>query len=470
MNPVGLVPSTRPALIDASTDRSWTARELLLDSAAVADEWGGPRRLVLILAGNTPASVLAYVGALARGDAVCLVDERMSEEAVDDLVGTYRPDVVVGPSGTAARLASGGADVRDVRRSDDSELLLVAPDAERPLHPDLAVLLTTSGTTGSRKLVRLSASNIVSNAASIAEYLELGPSDRSVTSLPFHYSFGLSVLNSHWFAQGSIVLTSDSVLQRTFWSSVRRNGVTTLAGVPYTYAMLERVGFRDMDLPSLTSLQQAGGALDVDLAARYGEHMAARGGRFFVMYGQTEATARIAYVPPERLPGKPGSAGIAIPGGRLTIAPAAPGETDGEVVYEGPNVMLGYAEDASDLARGDECHGVLRTGDLGRLDADGFLFLTGRSRRIAKIHGMRVNLDEVEKALRAHGPVAVVAGPDAIRGLCAFGDEESLRTLARELAQRYRLHHSTIDLVRVDEIPVTGSGKTDYARVGAWTP
>ena len=136
--------------------------------------------------------------------------------------------------------------------------------------------------------------------------------------------------------------------------------------------------------------------------------MAARGGRFFVMYGQTEATARIAYVPPDRLSEKLGSAGIAIPGGRLSIEPAGAGTMDGpvtgEVVYEGPNVMLGYATGSGDLALGDELGGVLRTGDIGYLDEDGFLFLVGRSKRIAKVFGLRINLDEVEAAMREHGP------------------------------------------------------------------
>jgi acyl-coenzyme A synthetase/AMP-(fatty) acid ligase len=130
--------------------------------------------------------------------------------------------------------------------------------------------------------------------------------------------------------------------------------------------------------------------------------------------------------------------------------------------------MLGYAERSEDLALGDVMHGELRTGDLGRLDSDGYLFLSGRSKRIAKIHGVRINLDEVEVDLRTHGPAAVVALPDGIRGFCAFGSDDSLLEMARDLARRYRLHHSTIGLTRVKEIPVTSSGKVDYEVVGSW--
>ncbi len=284
--------------------------------------------------------------------------------------------------------------------------------------------------------MRLSEQNVRANAESIAGYLGLTPDERPITSLPLHYSFGLSVLNSHLLAGAVVVLSGDSVLQRPFWDAFRAHGCTSLAGVPFTYQMLERVGFRDMDLPTLTTLQQAGGALDLHLTRVYAEHMARLGRRFFVMYGQTEATARIAYVPPERLLDKLGSAGIAIPAGRLRIdadeSASRAARSTGEIIYEGPNVMLGYASDPDDLRRGDDLHGVLRTGDIGYLDEDGFLFLVGRSKRIAKVFGLRVNLDEVEVALRESGPAAVVGGSDAIWAFCAFGTNKSSADLAQD--------------------------------------
>jgi acyl-CoA synthetase (AMP-forming)/AMP-acid ligase II len=200
--------------------------------------------------------------------------------------------------------------------------------------------------------------------------------------------------------------------------------------------------------------------------------MGAKGGRLFVMYGQTEATARIAYVPPERLPEKLGSAGRAIPGGTLRIDGAGSGSNDrpasGEVIYEGPNVMMGYATQRADLAAGDELGGVLRTGDIGYLDDDGYLFLTGRSKRIAKVFGLRINLDEVELMLREHGPAAVVADDESLRGFCGFGTDDSVLELKSSLSRRLQLHPSALDLRRVDSLPVTSSGKIDYREVERW--
>jgi acyl-CoA synthetase (AMP-forming)/AMP-acid ligase II len=244
-----------------------------------------------------------------------------------------------------------------------------------------------------------------------------------------------------------------------------------MPGVPYTYQMLARVGFERMDLPALRTLTQAGGKLGVESISRFHAHMASRGGRFFVMYGQTEAAPRIACLPWDRLEEKLGSAGIALPGGRLCVDPgdgseAGPGVA-GEILYFGPNVMMGYATSRGELSRGDDLKGVLATGDLGHLDAEGFLFITGRSKRIGKVFGLRVNLDEVEASLRVHGPTAVVAGDDRLVIHCEWGDLASFAAVARQLATEMRVNHSAFAFRRVDSLPLTASGKVDYPLLSA---
>lgn len=461
-----------PALVSATSGEVLSYRDLEAQGRELCAPLGRAKELLLLFCRNDAFTVAAYTGAVGAGHAVALLDGQGSPQLGADLVTVYRPAWLAGPPGVAERLATCGVPVQAVVPVDGGELVRTEYPSPGGLHPDLSVMLATSGTTGSRRFVRLSEQNVRANAESIAGYLGLTPDERPITSLPLHYSFGLSVLNSHLLAGAVVVLSGDSVLQRPFWDAFRAHGCTSLAGVPFTYQMLERVGFRDMDLPTLTTLQQAGGALDLHLTRVYAEHMARLGRRFFVMYGQTEATARIAYVPPERLLDKLGSAGIAIPAGRLRIdadeSASRAARSTGEIIYEGPNVMLGYASDPDDLRRGDDLHGVLRTGDIGYLDEDGFLFLVGRSKRIAKVFGLRVNLDEVEVALRESGPAAVVGGSDAIWAFCAFGTNKSLADLARTLARRYRLHPSALHFRRVEAIPTTESGKTDYWQVQAW--
>jgi long-chain acyl-CoA synthetase len=462
----------RTAVVSAASGEVLRYRDLEALGREVSAPLGHAKELLLLFCRNDAFTVAAYTGAVAAGHAVALLDGSSAPQLLADLVTTYRPAWLAGPPGMTERLGTCGVPVQAIMPVDGGELARTGYPSPGGLHPDLAVLLATSGTTGSRRFVRLSGTNVHANAESIARYLDLTPDERPITSLPLHYSFGLSVLNSHLFAGAAVVLTSDSVIQKPFWETFRAHGCTSLAGVPFTYQMLERIGFRELELPTLTTLQQAGGALDLRLTRAYAEHMASRGGRFFVMYGQTEATARIAYVPPERLLDKLGSAGIALPGGRLRIdagAPASRGaRATGEVVYDGPNVMMGYASGTADLNRGDDLHGELRTGDIGYLDEDGFLFLVGRSKRIAKVFGLRVNLDEVEVLLRESGPAAVVGAPDAIWAFCAFGTDEGLADLAGTLAHRYRLHPSALHFRRVEAIPTMDSGKIDYGKVQAW--
>ncbi|MFE3447611.1 AMP-binding protein [Nonomuraea sp. NPDC059194] len=386
---------------------------------------------------NDLPSVLSYLAALHARRPVALLDPALPAATLADLAARFKAAAILGFDSFDGQGPAGP-------RS--------APDP----HPDLAVLLPTSGSTGNPKLVRLSHAAVMANACSIAQALRLTPSDIAPTSLPLHYSYGLSVLNSHLAVGATVVLTGASLLERAFWRELAEHGCTSLAGVPYQYEMLRRLRFDPAAYPALTTLTQAGGRLRPELVAEF----AAKVDRFFVMYGQTEATARIAVLPPERLAGKPGSAGLALPGGAL-------GVEDGEVLYRGPNVMMGYAESAADLARGDDLGGVLRTGDLGHLDDEGFLYVTGRVKRIAKIFGVRVNLDDVERLLRECGPVAATGGDDRVTVWTEGMDQGAREAVARRLADELRLHWSGFDVRGVDRLPLLATGKIDYRALEA---
>jgi acyl-coenzyme A synthetase/AMP-(fatty) acid ligase len=422
----------------------------------------------LCLCRNDPATVIGYLAALEAGHAVMLLDAAIRGEVLADLLARYRPEMVLASAGMPA---SSAAVLESEYRPKDAAWDGVAwgrSDATaEPVHPDLAILLPTSGTTGSPKFVRLAARAVDSNAAAIATALAIDPADRAVTSLPLHYSYGLSVVNSHLAAGACVVLTDRGPLDKVFWEDVREQRCTSFAGVPYSYQVLERIGFDRFELPSLKAMTQAGGKLDIGRVEQFHRLMSGRGGRFLVMYGQTEATARIAVLPSDSLPLKLGSAGRAIPGGRLEIEVdgrpvEGPGVT-GEIVYSGPNVMMGYATAREDLSRGDELGGRLHTGDLGYLDADGYLFINGRTKRISKVSGYRVDLDEVEARLAANGSTAVVGTDEVIVVFCEYGDADSLQLLRMELSRTLSLHHSAIQFRRVDALPRTSSGKIDYA-------
>ncbi|MEV6651854.1 AMP-binding protein [Streptomyces sp. NPDC051219] len=382
----------RTALITA--DGSVSYRELADRVAATARRLGRERRLILLVGANTVEALVVHLAALATGHPVLLVPGD-HPEAVQSLVDVYDPDVVARPEG--------GEWVLDERRTLSAHTL----------HPDLALLLSTSGSTGSPKLVRLSHENLQANAESIAEYLGIRHTDRAATTLPLHYCYGLSVVHSHLLRGAGVILTDLSVADPCFWELFRAGRGSTFAGVPYTFDLLDRVRFAEMELPHLRYVTQAGGRLAPDRVAHYAALGRAGGWDLFVMYGQTEATARMAYLPPDLAETRPEAAGVAIPGGsfRLRPLPEWPGEDTGELVYDGPNVMLGYAESPADLGLGrtvDE----LYTGDIARLGSDGMYELVGRRSRFAKILGLRIDPQRVEAMLEKHGITSCCTGDD----------------------------------------------------------
>lgn len=334
-------------------------------------------------------------------------------------------------------------------------------------HPDLALLLSTSGSTGSPRLVRLSADAVTANAEAIADYLGLGAGDVGITALPLHYCYGLSVLHSHLAVGAAVVLTDAAVVDPCFWDAVDRHGVTSIAGVPHSFEMLEASGAADRlargEHPSVRLLTQAGGRMSPAAVRAW----ATRGPfDLVVMYGQTEATARMAYLPPHLAASRPGCVGVPVPGGDLRLDPVeGQPEGVGELVYTGPNVMMGYAETRADLARGHDLT-ELRTGDLGRQDPDGLWRVVGRLGRFAKVLGLRVDLDRVEAGLADAGIRAwVVDGGARAADRLVVGAIEPPADLERRAADLAGLPVAAVRAVRLEEWPLLPSGKPDRQRL-----
>ncbi|WP_343950876.1 AMP-binding protein, partial [Spirilliplanes yamanashiensis] len=430
------------------TDRGeLTYRDLAARVARAARRLGPGRRLVLLAGGNTVDAVVAYLGALAAGHPVLLVPA--DDAVIAAMVAAYDPDVVVRPAG--------GRWTYDQRRRGSAH----------ELHPELALLLSTSGSTGSPKLVRLSHDNLRANAESIAEYLGIRDTDRAATTLPMHYCYGLSVLNSHLVRGAGLILTERSVADTCFWEQFRAAGGTSFAGVPYTFALLDRAGFDTMRLPGLRYVTQAGGRLAPERVRHYAELGRRAGWDLVVMYGQTEATARMAYLPPGLAADHPGAIGVAVPGGSLRLEPVDghPDPDVGELVYTGPNVMLGYAHGPADLALG-RVTGELRTGDLARRGPGGLFEIVGRSSRFAKVFGLRIDLQRVEAGLELDGvPAACAARDDE---LVVVVEAHAHRAhLGRIVAQRCALPARAVRIVETPRLPRTASGKVDQAAVAA---
>jgi acyl-CoA synthetase (AMP-forming)/AMP-acid ligase II len=417
-----------------------TYRELADRVAEAARALGSARRLVLLETRNDVSTLVHYLGAMAAGHVVLPAPAGRDHAALDEV---YAPDIVIDDRGVHHRRHDG-----------------------RPLHDDLALLMSTSGSTGSPKLVRLSHDNLVANATVIAEYLGIRETDRAATTLPMSYCYGLSVIHSHLLVGAGLILTDRSVVDEQFWDLCRRHRGTSFAGVPYTFELLERVGFDAADLPDLRYITQAGGRMPPERVRRFAELAQRSGFDLFVMYGATEATARMSYLPPELARSRPDAIGRPIRGGSFSIEPLDGWADDdvGELVYRGPNVMMGYAHWPEDLALGKTVE-TLRTGDIARRGPDGLYEVVGRNSRFVKMYGLRIDLQQVEAALRAQGIPAFCTSDDDLLLVAAAGRHDD-RDIQRAAADAAGLPAGAVRAVAVEELPLLSSGKPDYQTVG----
>jgi len=340
------------------------------------------KNLVAIVAGNNISTLINYLAALQMRQSILFVTCAELEASNNaDVFSLFRPELIL----QNERVLSSS------NKSASQEMLI---------REDVALLLSTSGSTGESKHVVLSYNNLSANCQSICSYLPILPSDVTITTLPFQYSYGLSIINTHLCCGASIVFTDLSITQREFWDCFERHQVSSFGGVPNSYDMLLRLKFTQKKMPHLRYFTQAGGKLNESKVSELAEFAAQQKIGFYVMYGQTEATARMSFVSPEKLQQKPNTIGTAIPGGELVIVDEKGDQINqrhvqGELVFKGENVMLAYATQRAELANFEPIT-ALATGDIGYQDDEGDFFITGRIKRIVKISGERVSLDQLE--------------------------------------------------------------------------
>lgn len=418
--------------------------------------------LAFCLCENVLGCMIGYLSFLTHKVPVVILDGNKTSDIIYELYDKYQPNYIW--------VSDERKDIIGIHKVIYKKYgfsLIIMNENKLNINPELAILLTTSGSTGSPKLVRLSHDNVKSNAESIAQYLSINGNERPITSLPMHYSYGLSVINSHLISGATILLTDKSIAQKEFWDFVREQKATSISGVPFTYEMLKRLRFFRMLLPDLKVMTQAGGKLSAGLVQEYVENAKQADKKFYVMYGQTEATARMSYLPFEFASEKYSSIGIAIPGGTFRLMDdngieITEPEKDGELIYSGRNVSLGYAECFEDLQKGDENKGILFTGDIARRDSDGYYYITGRKKRFIKIWGNRVNLDEAEQLIKEITPSCACVGVDD-KMLIYLTDETKSDQCRHLLALKTGLNSRAFEIRIIDEIPKNTSGKVLYA-------
>lgn len=456
------------AIIDEGKTKI-TYRQLAQEGKQLA-EAAGKRCLVFCLCENTIGSVLGYSAFVEHNIVPVLLSSHLEKELLDNLLSAYSPSYLWVPK----EQENSFPDSKTVYESYQYVLLKTGYGKDYPLYDELCLMLTTSGSTGSPKFVRQSYTNVKVNAESIAEYLSLDETERPITTLPMNYTYGLSIINSHFLVGATLLVTDKGLMQKEFWNFFKEEQATSFGGVPYTYEMLDRLRFWRMELPSLRTMTQAGGKIIPELHKKFAEYAAGNGKQFIVMYGQCEATARMGYLPAEQAIVKCGSMGIAIPGGNFHLVDANGKEITepfvaGELVYKGENVTLGYAECGEDLIKADERNGVLQTGDMAQFDADGYYYIVGRKKRFLKIYGNRVNLDEIDRLIKGKFSNIDCASAGIDDHMYLFVTDQSIADEVKEfVAAKTKLNPAAFQAIVIDEIPKNDAGKTLYKELAKY--
>ncbi len=413
-------------------------------------------QLTFLYLDNTANSLLAFFQFYAAGAALVLLPKNLLQERKEALESTYNPGIMYDASRNTIK------DYKSVISGLLSWFTSEIGNQKSAIHSSIKILLSTSGTTGSPKLVKLSEENLLANAESILGYLPITTTDITPLNLPIYYSYGLSVLTTNAIGGGTMVCGLADVIQTAFWQQWEQFGFTSLAGVPFSYEMLNRLGFFKKDLPTLKYFTQAGGKLNQELVVKAATYAAANNQQFFVMYGQTEATARMSYLPPTETLQKPASIGISIPGGNFSLDT----ETN-ELLYSGKNIFGGYAETKADLSK-YEIQTVLRTGDIATIDSDGFVYITGRLKRFVKLFGNRISLDELEEIIKNKfglQPIACNGANDKFVLISHTDNAADEKTITAFLFAAFGIHPTVIRWKVMAALPLTANGKIDYQQI-----
>ena len=416
------------------------------------------RTLFFILAENTIDSFLGYIGALSNGVVPLILSRNTERSLFDRLKDMYSPEYLWAPSEMESQL--GGEAIYNHGR-----YVMLKTGMEPPMmNEELSLLLPTSGSTGSPKLVRHSYRNIEANARNVAAMFQISPDDRPMAALPMHYTMGLSVIASHLYAGATVYLSGLSLTDMKFWKIMKDDHITSFTGVPFSYEVLRKIRFFRMDLPYLRIITQGGGKLSTDLFKECCDYAERTGKQFIPTYGQTECTARMAFLPAHLASSKIGSIGMAEPNGQLSIiddngVETFEGEATGEMVYRGENVTLGYAVCKEDLIKGDENHGVMHTGDIARRDVDGCYYIVGRMKRFLKIFGLRIGLDEVENLIKSNFDTDCVCSGTDEKLTVQITDDTIIDEVLQFVLDKTHLYHSNVEVRYIQEIKRNEAGK-----------
>lgn len=419
------------------------------------------RSIVFVMCSNTIGAAAGFYSCIENKSVPLLLNKDMDEQLREELFMVYQPQYVWAPVEMSSAFG------RSIVWKKFGYCLIRTSYARYEIHRELSLLLTTSGSTGSPKLVRHSCKNLDFSYKTVADFFGFIPEDNGMADLPMQYTMGLSVICSHLYAGAKVTLTNHNLMSPEFWERFKKEGITDFTGVPFSYEVLDKLRFFRSSIPGLRILAEGGGRLSDRLYEKIAGYAREHDIQFFATFGTTETTARLAYLEPEMAAEKIGSIGRAIPGGRLFLLDEKGQEiegteAEGELGYAGPNVTMGYAWSREDLLKGDERKGVYITGDIARRDENGCYFITGRIARFLKLYGLRISLDQCERLIRDrfHADCACT-GSDEIMQIFLPANEDGEQVIDY-ISKKTHLVRNCFQVIYISKIPRSAAGKILY--------
>ncbi|MEG1433495.1 MULTISPECIES: AMP-binding protein [Eubacterium] len=431
--------------------------ELCLSNTKIMEQ----RSLVFIVCNNEIGSLVAYLYSIQRNCVPLLINESIDNELLTNLKNIYQPNYIF-------RSINSLKEFEGVVRWETYGYELIELSRKRNnLNHQLELLMTTSGSTGSPKLVRYKKGNLEANAKNVAKAFSWDEHEKPLCDLSMSYTMGLNIINTHLYVGATLLLTNFNIITEEYWHFLKKYRATNFTGVPFSYDLLLKLHFKQMNIEHLKTLAQGGGKLSDKIFKEFAEFAESSGKRFIATFGTTETSARISYLPNEYATKKIGSIGKAIPEGELFLIDEdkhiiSEVDKEGELVYKGPNVTLGYAECLEDLSKGDEFQGVFYTGDIAKKDEDGFYYIVGRKSRFLKLLGYRISLDQCESLIKVQFSVECACTGDDDKMLVFIAGKNDANEIKYFLSQKTGIFQKMFKIIFIDKIPRNETGKIMY--------
>lgn len=453
------IEKSRIAVID-DTDKQITYGELC-EFSEFFSQFVPTRTVLFCLCENTIGALAGYIACQDKHIVPLLVDNSMEQDLLKELINLYEPRYLWVPQKNSHNF-----NMQIIFEKYDY-CLLDTGNKVYEINDKLSLLLTTSGSTGSPKLVRYKYGNLEANARNVAKEFGWTANERAIVDLPMQYTMGLNVINTHLYVGATVILTKYNIMSGDFWNLLKEKEVTNFTGVPFSYELFSKLRFQRMDFPNLKTLAQGGGKLTDKLFMEFANYAEKADKRFFATFGTTETSARMSFLPPNMALSKCGSIGLAFPEGELFLLDENGNEihgdnVEGELGYRGPNVTMGYAQCKDDLIVGDLWNGEYHTGDIARRDIDGFYYIVGRISRFLKLLGYRISLDQCENLIKSEfGIECACAGTDTKMKIYitskSLGDE-----VLKFISKKTGIYKSLFEVIFIDSLPKNKVGKVIY--------